>query len=418
MTLRRMFITAACLCLLLIPTLADAQTDRPWYVVLYDHATGRLVRVDGSRGEAREYHLNINDPAQLSAQQIAVSPDAFRAAYCLIEQAPGAREGEATLYVRDLELDQVELVLPLGPALRCTASADAYDETGARLAVSITRHPDAAGDDTPGWRIAVVDSDGRIADELTARDPAVGAAGLAADLIVDPDVRAFLGDAVMFAALPYGVGGTPTVDGYRWQLAEDVVTPDKPWGAFALDALAATGELIYPDHDPTLPSGGSGASITPFNRVMLAEGAGSLRTIYQSPDWIVLSAQFVENGRALALEFLEPAEVAGENPPRTRWFTLTRDVNARDVGVFAAESGSQLSAAPDGFVLLWAEANGDDFSNASARLDYYVGDEVRNLWKEALPREAGAMTWELVWATPSVIADDLPPFFEYTPPGD
>ena len=29
-------------------------------------------------------------------------------------------EGEATLYVHDLELDQVELVLPLGPAFRPT----------------------------------------------------------------------------------------------------------------------------------------------------------------------------------------------------------------------------------------------------------------------------------------------------------
>jgi len=47
-----------------------------------------------------------------------------------------------------------------------------------------------------------------------------------------------------------------------------------------------------------------------------------------------------------------------------------------------------------------------------------VGDEMRNVWKESLPPKADGMTWELVWASPSIIAGDLPPFFDYTAPGD
>ncbi|MCL4251786.1 MAG: hypothetical protein KJ065_26775 [Anaerolineae bacterium] len=416
LTLRRSLFAAGLCLALLTPVVAAAQVDSPWYAVIYDRATARLVRIDGNSGEAADFHLNVDQPAELNGQQIAISPDAFRAAYCIVRQTPGDPEGEATLYVHDLELDQVELVLALGPALRCSVNRQAYNETGSRLAVSIMRSP--AVKDAPLWRILVIDPDGRTLDTLTAEDAAVNAAGLAPDDSIDPQVREFLGNSLIFAAVPYGVGGTPAVDAYRWTLTDGSVASVKGWGAFALDALDATGELLYLDHDPTRPAGDPGGTMTPFNRAMLMEDDASVRMIYHCPDWTILSAQFVDNGLAIALEFLEPARLAGERGQQTRWITLTRDADAEDLGVFAAEAGAQLAAAPSGWIMLWAEANdGDDYSQAVARLDYSAGDEVRTLWKEALPPEA-EMTWDLVWVSPSVIMANPPPFFEYTPPGD
>ncbi|MCA9905302.1 MAG: hypothetical protein KC547_15705, partial [Anaerolineae bacterium] len=414
MTLRRSLFTAG-LCLVLLPVVAAAQVDRPWYVVIYDRATGRLVRVDGRSGAATDVHLNVDQPADLNGQQITISPDAFRAAYCIVHQTPGDPEGEATLYVHDLELDQVDLVLALGPALRCNVNRHAYNEIGSRLAVSLMRSP--AVDDAPLWRILVIDPDGRTRATLTADDAAVNAAGLAPDDSLDPQVREFRMNHLTFAAVPYGVGGTPAVAAYRWILTDGSVAPVKGWGAFSFDALDATGELLYVDHDPTRPAGDPGGAITPFNRVMLMENAASVRMIYHCPDWTILSAQFINNGLAMALEFLEPARLAGERGQRTRWITLTRAAAAEDLGVFAAEAGAQLAAAPPGWIMLWAEANaGDDYSRAVARIDYPAGDEVRTLWKEALPAKA-EMTWDLVWVSPSIIVAGPPPFFVYTPPG-
>ncbi len=378
---------------------AAAQTPASWSILLYNAADGALVRVDLD-GAVETYELGL--PPQLSPRQIAISDDGARAAYCLHD---GRR---TTLTVRDLALGSalIEQTLPAG--ITCSTAPGGFDERG-RLAISVFRERGQPND----WEIRVIDSTGAVLTSLNA-----SALESLAETGIRPQVRSFRADALILAALPFGVGGTPDADAYRWVLDTNTVTPEPHWGAFIFDQLAATSEQVWAQVDPLLPQGNPGAPIRPFNTLHLVDRDGSERLIYHCPDWILIDALFVADGQALALQLLEPVDQAGERGQMTRWLTLSREGIVRDVGVFRAESRPALVNAPGGHALLWAEREADESAFSAVRLDYFDGAVVRRLWKETLLPETGENPWTIVWTAPPPSSEELPPFFDYTPPCD
>jgi hypothetical protein len=397
MLLRSLLLLAVCALSL---SSAAAQSPTPWSILLYNTADGALVRVDLDGG-VETYDLGLPQPPLLGPRQIAISDDGARAAYCLHDGR------QTTLIVRDLALGVALVEQPMPNGMTCSVAPGAFDQRG-RLAVAVFSEAGQQND----WEIRLIDTGGAVVDSLTA------AALAADDLIIRPQVRDFRSDALIFAAVPYGIGGAPDADAYRWQLDSDTVTPMPHWGAFIFDQLDATGEQVWAQADPLLPSGNPGAPIRPFNALRLVDPDGGERLIYHCPDWILIDALFVTDGQALAFQLLEPVGQADERAQMTRWLTLTRDGVVRDVGVFSAESRPVMANAPGGDVLLWAEAGADDFAHAAARLDYFDGTSTRMLWKVTLPPKTGENPWAILWAAPPSGSDALPPFFDYTPPCD
>ena len=67
--------------------------------------------------------------------------------------------------------------------------------------------------------------------------------------------------------------------------------------------------------------------------------------------------------------------------------------------------------APDGFVMMTQDYQGDNFQRRTYSLVRVNNGVSTTLWQETLE---GDVSWELAWVTPPAVASDLPPFPTFT----
>jgi hypothetical protein len=218
-----------------------------------------------------------------------------------------------------------------------------------------------------------------------------------------PDVRYFAGNLIVFAGVAWGTEGFPTSPAYLWQTTDDSIQPVERWWRWGWDALAFTGELAWTELNPNLPAAEPGGPVPQANVVKLANDGGQESTIYANPDWVILGAKFIDAGRQLAINELQPFDMNNpEGGQGTRWIALNRDGTSSEL---AAPPGySQLAAAPDGYVLLWAS---DNSAAPLLALDYHTGRETTTLWQQ---QEDMGIGWSILWSAPTQSAPGLTPF--------
>ncbi len=369
-------------CALLLWLAMGVQAQAAWAVYLLDTGAQALVRVS-SDGAQTTLPLGLAPGEYVSAYDMSFSPDGTRVALCPVNYGDGSAAPTAALLVRDLAAQTDLLRQELGPALGCRAT---WRADGAFLALGIVHYLPESGvvmEGVPAWELRVVDpGSGNAIATLRADGPEAAAAGLANVQTLLPAVRRFDGAELIFAAVPFAAGGPGAVPAFSW----------RPGGEFA---WAAT--------DPARPAGQPPGPLPAHNIAVVRDAAGQ-RTVFTTPDWLIIGAAFVDDGQRLALQLVAPFnEAASETATPTRWVSVDRGGAVTELT--SAAGYAQLAGAPGGYIVLQAftpEGGGAP----TYTLDYNAGGQIRTLW--AAPNSATA--YDLAYAPPMPPAAGLPPF--------
>jgi hypothetical protein len=382
------------------------QAQAGWYAFLFNGITRQLLRVDAN-GTQETFDLGLDETVFLGSRDIAFSPDGSRAAYCINRASGDTPQGDTTLIVRDLAAQTNALEVPLGGSLGCRVSTQGFNADATQVAVSIIRY--FSGDTTmdtsgPAWRLLVVDvASGSTIAEINAQSESALAAGVLVDTALLPEVRQFADNQVIFAEVPWGVGGAPEWRAFIWQLGDGIVQPDTTlrWGKSGLSYLASSGELAWVDNDPDLPSIDPGGPIAPFNVVKLADSAGAEQVLYHTAEWVLVDTEFINGGTQLGVLQLAAFDAENPNAQQSRWIALNRDGTQAELT--SGTAFTQIADAPGGYALFEFSFS-EDFSQQTFRLTYVTPGETRALW------EAQEPGWELAGTIGAPLAADLPAF--------
>lgn len=374
---------------------AQAQPGSTWYAFLFNSVSRQLLRVDAS-GTQEIFDLGLDETVFLGSRDIAFSSDGSRAAYCINRASGDAPQGDTTLIVRDLAAGANVLEVALGGSLGCRVSAQSFNADSSQVAVSIVRYfpGDTSGDTSgPIWRLLVVDvASGSTSAELNADSEAAQAAGVLPDTALLPEVRQFAGSRIVFAEVPWGIGGAPEWRAFIWQTDSGSVQPDSSlrWGKSGLSYLPATGEMAWIDNNPDLASIDPGGPIAPFNIVMLADVGGAERMLYHTGEWVLVDTEFIDGGAQLAVLLLAAFDMENPSQQQSRWIALDRDGSQTELT--SGTAFTQAADAPGGYALFAFSFNAD-FTQQNFQLTYTTGDEKRVLWESQEPG------WELAGTT-------------------
>jgi hypothetical protein len=403
----------AVLALTVVPALAQ---DTNWAAYLYNGNNGELVRVnpDGSQAVSA---LGLAPGTFIGSQDMTFTKDGGRVAFCAVTypQAVDANSTEqpyATFYLRDIAAQNYLLTLEMGNAIGCRTGQNAFNEAEDQIAVSkINYYPgDPAADTTqPAWQILVLDvAGGMTINELNPSSlSAAPYEGLTKGGIL-PFVQQFTGDQMIFAEVPYGVGGGAEWNAYVWGIDADTLQLVPRWGIFSRDILASTGEMVWTTKDEALPAGTPAGPVPDNNVVKIADNSGEERTIFHSPDWVVLNAKFIDGGEQVAIQLLSSFDPNAADPgainQTIKWIALDRAGNVTDL--LSSNGNPSVLAAPDGYVALNQQITDPNNGTSQYNLTYNGGGESQELWASQDPMAY----WELAWATPITPTTDLQPF--------
>jgi hypothetical protein len=383
-----------------------AQAANGWYAFLYNGISRQIVRVDAD-GAQEVFSLGLADTVFLGSGDLAFSPDGGRVAFCANSASAETPQGDTVLIVRDLPAQANVLEVPLGGNIGCRVSGAGFNADASQVAVSVVAYfPGDPAADTSGpiWRLLVVDvASGSIISEINADSAPVIEAGVIGGVALLPEVRAFANNQIIFAEVPYGIGGAPEWNAFIWQLDTGTINPDATgrWGKSGLSYLDATGELAWVDYDPNLPAVEPGGPMPASNIVKVADASGTERVIYQTTDWVLVDTQFINGGQQLGVLLLSSFDPENPDAQESRWIALGRDGSVTELASGAVFS--QIAAAPDGYVLF--ELNfSDDFSQQDSRLSVVANGTVRRLWES---QEQG---WEFAGAVGAPLATMLVSF--------
>ncbi|MCC6615836.1 MAG: hypothetical protein IT320_20365 [Anaerolineae bacterium] len=391
------------LCLLLVLAIAPAgaQAQADWSVYLYNSANPELVRVYAD-GTQVTYDLGLPEGVFLNPFDMAFTRDGERLAYCMQGASTDPNSGQPTsqVVIRDLA-NAVNLhVIDFGPVIGCRLSTFSADDT--QLVVgTINYFPGAPGapEDLAVWQLFVVDvASGQPVDLVNSKSNPLFEAEPVTRGAFLPDARYFDNNQIVFSLLPYGTEGLAEYPSYLWQLADGSVSLIDYWGKSSVNALS-TGELIWVDYDESLPAGQPGGPMATFNVVKLADKSGQARTIYTSTDWIPFRAMFINDGRDILIQLLQPFDP--DNPPTTqatRFVALDRSGAVRELDGFIALA--EPAPVPGGYVMLWSEDTGGT-APPPIHLTDYSASEPNEIW--SIISDNYGVSWSIVWSTPMMV---------------
>ncbi len=396
----------------IVPALAGGG----WSVYLFESTSGELLRVyqDGTQ---ESHNIGLGENQFISSRDIAFNADASREAYCVTTYPPGTAEAPgqpfSTFYLRDLAAETNVLEVEFGSAIGCRTDSNSFNADFSQIAISVVNYfpGDAAADTSkPSWQIQIIDTaTGAIVNELNSNSPAVAAQGMILDAPVLPDVNLFDSSQVVFAEVPYGIGGIPSVNAFRWQLSDGTLTPepDGPHNHFNVDKLEATGESVWAAFDPGLPAAAPDGPVGQSNVIILADASGAQRVIYHNGEWTPITAKFIEEGQRIAILLFpayDPNQPVGAQP--SKWVALDRTGNITDLQTDLEYS--DIAPAPGGYAFLRTRLPQTENEMVRTSLEYYsdnTGTNMAELWSGE-----GTTIWEITWSGPMTALDNLPPF--------
>ena len=376
---------------LLLPSPTAAQDNDGWAAYLYHSTTNTLVSIHLA-GNTAAYDLGLAEGSFLSTWEIDFSPDGRLLAYCQLDWD----NSTATLIVRDLPMGRDLAVVDLGPAIACSAR-NGFSVDGEQVVVGVIHYypyGEDVEDDLPLWSLYVMDAtSGEILHELDHTAAALTEAGLDTETMVMPETRVFAGDALIFTAMTYAVGGTPPTWAFTWNLATGDLQAAEAWAYLVMDWLPETNERIWLTDNHDYPAAAPTSPVPGFNVLMIGDGSDAETIIYNNSDYLLENAQFINNGRQVALTL---APGTGVESWERVWLALDRDGTL--TALQAMDAYALLRPAPDGYVFF------SDADGMSPMLIYGSGEDDVELWSKT---EAG---WDLIWVMPTAVVEDLEPF--------
>ncbi|MBI5668171.1 MAG: hypothetical protein HZC41_09205 [Chloroflexi bacterium] len=400
--MRRLALVIGLVLLAVFPAFGQAAA---WSVYLYNGMTKELLRVNED-GSTESFNLGLAENEYIGSFDMAFSSDGGRVAFCIPVFDGQSNQGRATLVVRDITAETDIVRQDLGEAIGCRVGREGYNDDASRLAVSLA-NPFPPDTGKPLWRILLLDAaTGTTVDELNPTYPALAEYPLLTQGPVLPFVQRFTADDLIFAEVPYGIGGGAEWQAYRWSFDSGAVEPVEGWGNIGLAWLPTTGEIAYVAADDALPAAQPVGPFPPFNVVRLHDADGGPRTIYHNGDESPAGTVFINDGRELAILLMEGYDAAQpDQATLQRWVALNRDGSRRDLTENSIYV--QLMGAPGGYVTLTQQLNDQTMGTQQFTLGYGAEGNTRELWTSP---QGTDQSWELAWVTPGTPAADLPPF--------
>lgn len=399
-------IVLALLAVTLVPALAQANS----LAYVYNGETKTLIRIN-TDGTSADYNLGLSADTFVSPFDMAFTADGSRVALCAVTYPAGmgetAVQPTAQFILRDIAAGTNLIQQDLGAAIGCRTGQHAFNADESLVALSrINYYPGDPNADLsqPSWQITLIETaTGNAAAELNNLSPAVVEYTLASEGII-PYIQRVDGSSVIFAEVPYGVGGGAEWAAYEWQRDAGTVTPVTTWGNLDLDLLPTTNETVWTGIDDSRPAATPNGPIPPNNVVRLLDNnSGQQSVIFHTPDWQVFDATFIEGGQRIAvmLYTFDPQT----NLPAVRWIALDRA--GVQTTLIESAGNAQIEAAPAGFVTLAQEGQLDGVTIPQFKLSYTTGGQTTELWASDTSQMA---YWELAWVAPDTAAAGLPPF--------
>jgi hypothetical protein len=391
------------------PTMAQELAVR-WSAYLFNGSTGILIRVfqDGAQSI---YSLGQPENTYASGYDLAFTGSGDQVGFCAVKYPDNGGQGKATLYVRDIEPQTTSLQLDLGGAIGCRTGHHAFNADGTQMMVArVNYYPgDPTADTTkPSWQLSVVDSkSGAVLQEVNAQTPAALNAGIPADLPLLPYVQYFANNDIIFVAVPYGIGGGGEFPAYIWHVDSGSISTIEHWGNIGVDALNATGELIWLTADPNRTAAEPGSPGPINNELKLADKSGQEHAIYYTPDWVLTDAKFINGGQQIAIQEVSPFDQNHPDRPQVnKWVALDRAGSVSDLQTI--NTYGTLVAAPQGYAILDAQYMGDNQTQPRYSLDWHSNGGTVTLWSLDAPDMSN--TWEIAWSAYTQSVPGLPEF--------
>jgi hypothetical protein len=391
--------------LLLLAALPVGAQESNWMVYLYNASQAQLIGID-STGAQTEIDLGLPSNVYPSQAEYPFSADGSRAAFCVTENSADGTGSLASVRILNVAANTTETQIDLGAAIGC--SVGRFNEDGTRIGVGIVY--DFPFSENPNiahlWEVLVIDvASGQIVSRLTPEAPMLQTIDGGERWAYLPIIQRFAAGQVTFALAPYGTDNIGDLAAFRWEPATDALVPVEGWGNWNSDYLT-TGELVWTEHDPSLPAGQPGGPMPMYNVVRLSENEGEARTVFHSFDWLPYQARFVNNGQDLLVSLLAPFnEAAPDTSQGVRLMLVGRDGARAEVGSYA--SYVDTATVPNGFAVLWAE-NTAGTAPPQIYLDVHQGESVVRLWE--ITSDNMGVSWSIVWSSASPVDANLQPF--------
>lgn len=399
---KRLIVLLLALALLAMAVPALAQVD-PWFTYIYNGQTKELVRVyqDGTQ---QSFNLGLDANTFISPFDMAFNYSGTTVAFCTVVQTGDGTPGAATLTVRDIEAQTNLQVIDVGTAIGCRTGQAGYGGMmDSVLSVSIVRYSlGIPGVDTtqPIWEIRLYEPTmGMQIASLNANSPEAAALVTDNQLPVLPYVQRIDGSSVIFAVVPYGIGGGAVWPSYRWTL-NGAVEPVTVWGNIGLDTLSLTDEKVWADADPNRPAVQPYGPMPANNIVKIADRDGNESVIFYTADSTVLDADFIESGRRVAVKLVAPVDEAHLDQQVVKWVAVDRLGNVSDL--YTTSGYAELAAAPDGFIVM--DTSNPTAGSTTRTFSLIYGTEAGQTTLWSLQTDDFSQVWELAWAAPT--ADD------------
>jgi hypothetical protein len=382
------------------PTVAPDTIDNSWSAYVYNGIHDTLLRVSAD-GSQISYSLGFEDNMP-APYELSFNEDGSQFAYCKRESDPNTRMNTYTLIVRDVaaETNLLEVDLGAGVDKICTVGNHAFANN--RVAVGLVNY---SGDETL-WQVLLIDATtGETVYQIDEDNNPVQLPESFQHYTI-PLIRHLTETEVIFMLAPQGGGDGPRVfPAFSWNIDSDAIEAIDYWGLEGISVLD-TGEVTFPTNDPALPVGDTMGISTNYNVVQVVDGAAP-RNIYHTADWLIVRAQFINNGRQIAvLEYAayDPNEPSASNVP-THWIAIDRAGNITEL--MTVEFMADIQPAPDGYVVLETTYPTGNFEQLHFVLRL-VGNDVSTTLVE-LDTDDNSY-WNLVWVTPTTTESNLAPF--------
>ncbi len=372
-------------------TTHTAQAGGPWSAWLYNSLTGALVHVypDGLPAESTLFPLPPGTSNYPSS--IAISRDGTRMAACLTDDS-----GLTSMHVYDTVISSyIAAWLPSGPIMDCWLGGYSFSEDGNQVAFGVLNHwPGDVADTRPDWEVFVVEMNtSAVIYYLNSSMPSVTALGITTSGMM-PMLQYFDSSIIAFALVPWGTEGPDTVSSIFWSLSTNsVLLGSGGYEHMGLDLLPGSGEAIWPEYNPSLPTGALEGPGLPANVIMYSNKTGAKYPIFHNGA-VIFSPTLVDQGRRVA--FMVYDAVSGLQD----WMFLDR-----------YGANGWLPIDPEVYQV-WGTYDGYVYLIQSGDAPQVVYDRFNGSAIETYTAWTGTAGtyWQIIWVSPMSSAAGLSPF--------
>ncbi|GAB5493846.1 MAG: hypothetical protein Phog2KO_40610 [Phototrophicaceae bacterium] len=412
--LKKLVITTIVLLMMSSISMAQDSTS-DWSAYLFDNINYDLIRVDAD-GNTNVFSLGLAENELLSLNELAVSHDGALVAYCKTIHFDDNEtlSNEKILIIREIETGENIQEITFGIPPSCSVTAFSEDDSQIALSLVSLAFSDEPSEES-AWSLRLINVTSGVTEKiLNDGDDIMPAFDMFGENIpLNADVRQFNAESLTFAGIPFvGMGGPPALPVYQWDFASDTITQfPQEFGRVNSDILASTGELAYPALDEALTAVEPEGPISQANVVNVLSADGTVTTIYQNEDRVIASAQFINDGQAVAIISLSGFL---PNQDMTTANLLQVDIVNRDGDSMTLDKlfdgGVWIESISEGMLIVYTPNPNENGMN-STQILVWTEDTLTEIASYLPDYSSGFSPLQLLWVSPSMtMTDELSAF--------